>query len=81
MKKYTAVQDFTHNRSDYVTGQPCEFSEVTGEALKRHGLLIDYSPPNFPEPGRALSASLPGRASRKRTPKQSDSIKPPAFAE
>ena len=70
------VQEFTHNRSDYVTGQPCEFSDVTGEALKRHGLLMDYSPPNFPVPGCESSASHPGRASRKRTLKQSDSTVP-----
>ena len=80
MKKYTVVQGFSHNRADYVTGQPCEFSEVTGEALKRAGLLMDYSPPNFPAPGCESSASLPGRVSRKRTSKQSASIEPPGSA-
>jgi hypothetical protein len=67
MKKYTVSQDFVHGRQSYHVGNPAEFHPLTGEALKSNGLLIDYSPPNPPEPGRESSASRPGRVSRKQT--------------
>lgn len=67
MKKYIVAQDFTHNGASYSVGETPPFSELTGDALKRAGLLIDYSPPNPPAPGRVSSASRPGRVSRKQT--------------
>lgn len=68
MKRYLVASDFEHGRTRYREGQLVDLHEVTGEALKANRLLIDYKPPNPPPPVRVLSASRPGRASRKQTP-------------
>jgi len=68
LKRYLVTTDFEHGRASYREGQTVDMHEVTGEALKANRLLIDYKPPNPPQPVRESSASRPGRASRKQTP-------------
>ena len=68
MKRYLVTSDFEHGRASYREGQTVDMHEVTGDALKSAGLLIDYKPPNPQQPVRESSASRPGRASRKQTP-------------
>jgi hypothetical protein len=67
MKRYLVTTDFEHGRASYREGQQIDMHEVTGDALKANGLLIDYKPPNPPQAVRASSASRPARASRKQT--------------